>query len=97
MPARTCCGIAAPPTWWRTGRTCARYKLSLDTPTSPPARYIRMWRWTGSGRFTVSFIHGEKEKIHHGDTETRRELKIVSSGHRKRNVKGNSKPYRRGR
>ena len=46
-PARTCCGIAAPRTWWSTAPICAACRRCWGTPTLRRRRCTRTWRWSG--------------------------------------------------
>ena len=46
-PARTCCGIAAPLTWWGTAQICVPFRRCWVTPTLPPRRYTRISPSTG--------------------------------------------------
>ena len=46
-PARICCGIAAPPTWWGMAPICAPCRRCWGTPTLRRRRCIRIWRSTG--------------------------------------------------
>jgi integrase/recombinase XerD len=41
---RMCCATPSPPIWWKAGRTCAACRPCWAMPTSPPPRFIPMWR-----------------------------------------------------